>query len=365
MKNKLTITELLEALSKKTGYSYTTLSSVNKRITWTFPNMSFDEKSKLLLSITELDEFIFREHNKRIRVNGYQLDMVTYAILSDILIKKYNDKNKMIGEILDEFLIENKDSLMITPELKNNLKSTLGIGEETLARCFYQLKKDHKDLNYKEIIDVIKFLLQFKGKFSFVPHKYLVKIKDNFYNTTQISFISTIINMKINNKNANSDEIINIYMEIYDHNKKIIDEPKINESMEETTKLRELETQISKNLGYSLIFFKQLFNKLKCRNSSITDYDYFSCLNMVLDLSSYVSYEESKHYKVFIEKYNYKYNVSTFWIMLFELKLKNPSITLDDAVLKVIEQTGGNTNFSDEGKQSKDKGTSITKKGKI
>ncbi len=359
------IVELLNTLSIKTGYSYTTLSSVNKRITWTFPNMSFDEKSKLLLSITELDEFIFREDNKRIRVNGYQLDMVTYAVLSDILTKKYNEKNKMIGEILDEYLIENKDSLMITPELKNNLKSTLGIGEETLTKCFYRLKKDHKDLNYKEIIDVIKFLLQFKGKFSFVPHKRLVKIKDNFYNTTQISFINTIINIKINDKIANPDEIINIYMEIYDHNKKIIDEPKINESIEETTKLRELEAQISKNLGYSPVFFKQLFNMLKCRNSSIKDYDYFSCLNMVLNLSSYVYYEESKRYKVVIEKYNYKYNASTFWIMLFELKLKNPSLSLDDAVLKVIEQTDGNIHFSDDGKQSKNKGASITKKGKI
>lgn len=359
-----TIPELLHALNKKTGYSYNTLCSVNHRITNTLTNLSFNKQKELLLSLIEFKKYIVKEDNQRICINGYKLNINTDVILSDILIKKYHVKNKPIEEILDEYLKEKRNYLMMRSKLINSLKNSLGVCGETIRDCFYLLKKNHKELNYKELIDTMTFLLQFKGKFSFVSHKHIIKFKNNFYNVkSNIAFIETIINIKINNKEASPDEIINIYVKNHSNNKVFIDDTEEKEIKDLNEKIKNLEIQISENLGYSPVFFKRLFNMLKCRNSSITDYDYLNCLKIVIDLSPYVHYQVSRHYKIIIEKYNYSYNVSTFWIMLFELRFNNPSLTLDETVLKVIEQTVGNNNFSGEDQTLENKGTSITKKG--
>ncbi len=357
------IVEILGKISKKTKYSYTTLSSVNYRITKFFPHISIEEKVNLLSSIIELNKFVIKENNEVICINGYQLNIAMYVILSDILIKKHKEKNKKTEEILDEYLNERKDFLKITPKLNDMLKKELMLSNYVISSCFNHLKKDHKDLNYKETIRMLTFLLELKGKFKFIPNKNVVKIKNDFYSLNKVSFLDNLINIKLNNKEANSDEIINIYENIYKYNKILIGEERVDAIPVETIKLTKLEKQISDSFSYSSNFFKKLFNMLKCRNSSITDDDYISCLNMVIDLSSDVNYDNSKRYKVVIEKFNYEYNVSTFWIMLFELKLGNPSMILDDAVLKVVEQTGGNPYFSDDGKSSKDNGISIIKKG--
>ncbi len=350
MKNE--IVKILRVISEKSGYSYETILQVYNRVTNEFPNMGFNEKIKLLLSLLELNKFIFIGDNKKVYINGYQLNIILYIALSDILIKKHNEKNKKTEEILDEYLEEHKYYLILNLEIKDALKKELGLREDVIRSCFNYLKREHKALNYKEIIEVMKFLLEFKGKFR-IAYRRLIQIKDDFYNSSTISFIDTIINLIINNKETNPDEIINIYTNSY--KKVFIDESNLKKEIVEKTDITILENKISETLGYSKSFFKQLFRMLKCRNSSVTDDSYINCLNMVIDLSAYVDYDESKRHKIVIERLNYKYNASTFWLMLFELKLKNPSMTLEDAVLKVVEQTSDNPSFCDKEKSSNDK----------